>query len=64
MRIFRVNTVSKIYQLSMNFVLLINIKVLIFENSFLLNIAEHEKSFITSGPDVFKLSNENEIMKF
>ena len=37
-------------QLSMKFVLLIKLKLLTILNSFLLNIAEHEKSFITSGP--------------
>ena len=35
----------------MKCVLLINLKLLTILNSFLLNIAEHEKSFITSGPD-------------
>ena len=55
-------------QLSVKFILLINLKLLIIPNTFLLNIAEqenfsisreifmlswveHEKSFITSGPD-------------
>ena len=35
----------------MKFVLLINIKLLTIANSFLQNIAEHEKSFINSGPN-------------
>ena len=35
-------------QLSMKFVLLINLKLLIFENSVLLNIAEHEISLLIS----------------
>ena len=48
-------------RLSMNFVLLINLKLLTTANSFLLNIAEHifsaetsmKKSFITSGPELY-----------
>ena len=39
------------HQLRMKFALLINLKLLILANSFLLNIAKHEKSFITSGPE-------------
>ena len=31
--------------------MLINLKLLTMPNFFLLNIAKHEKSFITSGPD-------------
>ena len=34
----------------MKFVLLINLRLLTISNSFLLNIVEHEISFITSGP--------------
>ena len=37
-------------QLSMKCVMLINLILLTIANSFLLNIAVHEKSFITSGP--------------
>ena len=38
-------------QLSMKFFMQINLKLLTIPNSFMLNIAEHEKSFIISGPD-------------
>ena len=41
----------------MKFVPLINLKLLKIANSFLLYIAEHEKSFITSGP-VLKVPEE------
>ena len=45
-------------QLSMIFVLVINLKLLTIANSFLLNIAEHEKSFITLGPGHFSIQRE------
>ena len=40
-------------RLHMKFFMLINLKLPLNANSFLLNIAEHEKILITSGPDSF-----------